>query len=114
MGRQFHSIFTLTATASGTISAHRFVANDSSQAGNAANTMGVARTDAADGEALPVDMLGTAIVEAGAVIAAGAAVQTDANGRAITKAAGPTVARLMPGESAGAVGDLIEVILIPN
>lgn len=108
------ALLALTAVATGAVTAARFVTPAGAQAGAAANTLGVARTDAAIGQAFPVDVLGTAVVEAGAAIAAGAAVQTDAQGRAITRDAGPTVARLAPGSSAAAAGDLVEVILIPN
>lgn len=108
------SLLALTVLASGAVSARRFVTPTGAQAGAAANTLGVARTDAADGEAFPVDIAGTTVVEAGGPIAAGSAVQTDAQGRAVVHDAGPKVARLAPRESAGAAGDFVEVILIPN
>lgn len=108
------ALLALTAVATGAVTAARFVTPAGAQAGAAANTLGVARTDAAIGQAFPVDVIGTAVVEAGAGIAAGGAVQTDAQGRAITREAGPLVARLAPGSSASVAGDLVEVILIPN
>lgn len=108
------SLLALTALATGAVTAGRFVTPTGAQAGAAANTLGVARTDAVAGQAFPVDVAGTAVVEAGAGIAAGGAVQTDAQGRAITREAGPLVARLAPGSSASVAGDLVEVILIPN
>ncbi len=108
------SILALTALATSAVTSRRFVTNAGAQAGAAANTLGVSRTDAAVGQGFPVDVLGTAVVEAGGAIAAGAAVETDAQGRAVTKNAGPTVARLAPGESAAQAGDLVEVILIAN
>ncbi len=108
------SILALTVVANGAQSAHRFVGADLAEAVAAANAFGVTRTDAADGETVAVDVLGTAIVEAGGAIAAGAGVEVGANGKAVTKSLGVTVARLAPGASASADGDLVEVVLIPN
>lgn len=78
------------------------------------NAQGVSDTDAAIGDKFATHVFGTAIIETGAAIAAGALIETDATGRAITKAAGVTVARLAPGESAAGAGEFVEVILIPN
>ena len=80
--------------------------------GAGANALGVARYDAAAGEDVAVDALGTTEVEAGAAVAAGALVQADADGRAITRAAGVAVGRAM-GAAAGA-GSVVQVFLIPN
>ena len=49
-------------------------------------------------------IMGTTIAEAGAAIAANAAVELDGSGRVITKSAGVTVGRLMPGSVAAAAG----------
>ncbi len=113
--KQSKSLMTLTVVAAGAIAANRFVTTAGAQAGAAANTYGVAEAAAAAaGDKVPVTSHGTAIVEAGAAIAAGALVETDAQGRAVTRAAGPIVGRLAPGESAGAAGAFVEVILINN
>lgn len=114
MSRQFFSVLNMTVTAVGALTAHRFVGHTGSQAAAAGNALGVARTDAAIGELCPVDVIGTAIVEAGGAIAAGAAVQVDASGRAVTLAAGEKVGRLAPGAVATQAGDMIEVLLIAN
>ncbi|MDP2805504.1 MAG: DUF2190 family protein [Gallionellaceae bacterium] len=108
------SLLVLTMTASAAINANRFVTPAAALAGAGVNAQGVSDTDAAIGDKLAVHVLGTAIVEAGAAIAAGALIETDATGRAITKNAGVTVARLAPGEVATAAGQFIEVVLIPN
>jgi hypothetical protein len=113
MSKQSTPILTLTVTAAGTISANRFVTPAGAQAGADANTLGVSRTAATSGQNLPVDVLGTAVVEAGAAIAAGATIETDANGKAVTwTTSGPKVALAL--QAAGADGDFIEVLLIPN
>lgn len=108
------SLLALTMTASGVITSNRFVTPAGAVAGAGVNAQGVSDTDAAIGDKFAVHTLGTAIVETGAAIAAGALIETDAAGRAITKAAGATVARLAPGEVATAAGQLVEVVLIPN
>ncbi len=78
----------------------------------AANSLGIAQTGGAIGDAVPVVVLGTAIGEAGAAVAAGALLETDASGRFITRSAGAIVGRAL--SAAGAAGDQIEVFLIPN
>lgn len=103
---------TLSVVAAGTITKRRFVTAAGVQAGAAANTLGVARTDALSGEDLAVDNLGTTEVEAGAAIALGAAIETSASGKAVARAAGPTVARAL--QAAAGDGSVIEVVLIPN
>lgn len=112
--KQNKSNLTLTVLAAGAILAQRFVTPAGIQAGDGVNAYGVADSIAGVGERFPVINQGTAIVETGGAIAAGALVQSDAQGRAITKAAGLTLARLAPGEVATAAGQFVEVILIVN
>lgn len=113
MSRQSISLLTLSVVSAGAVAAGRFVTHTGAQAGAAANTLGVTRSAvAAANETVPVDVIGTAVVESGAAIAAGAALETDASGRAVTKASGPTVARAL--QAASAAGEFIEVLLIPN
>lgn len=112
--KQSKSNFTLSVVAAGVIVANRFVTPAAIQAVAGDNAYGVADSQAAVGERFPVVNQGSAIVETGAAIAAGALVQSDATGRAITKAAGTTLGRLAPGEVATAAGQFVEVILIVN
>jgi hypothetical protein len=79
-----------------------------------ATALGIAMTGAAIGERVAVAALGTARAEAGAAIAAGAALEYDASGRVITRSAGVTIGRMLPGQTAGAAGDLVEILLLPN
>lgn len=74
----------------------------------------IAQTTQAIGDRVTVTVLGTAIAEAGAAIAAGALLEFDASGRVVTKSAGVTIGRLAPGYTASAAGDLVEIIAIPN
>jgi hypothetical protein len=84
MARQGIPILTLTLIATSVIATRRFVTPSGAQAGAGVNTMGVSDCEGAIGEALPVHAIGTAIVEAGGAITAGALVEADAEGRAIT------------------------------
>lgn len=137
MPAQSHSIFTDSFTASGAITAYRAVGFDGAEAtAQGQKVAGVARTKAADGEQVAVDMIGTTIVEAGAAISAGDSLIVDSSGRAmpstgeISIASGATQvtstaangAILTGGElpeyifadaraDASAAGDLIEVAL---
>lgn len=107
-------ILTLTAIASGAVTAHRFCGPDGATATAAGNAIGVFDTDAADGQAVTVNALGTTIVEAGGAIGPGGEIEVGAAGKAVAKNAGVTTGRLAPGEEALADGDLVEAILIPN
>jgi len=112
--RQARPMQVHTFTAAGAITAGRFIGTDQAQATLGVNAYGVANTDAALGDDLAGTTHGTAIVEAGAAIAAGALVQADADGKAITRTTGAILGRLAPGESATAAGLFVEVILINN
>ncbi len=113
MGTQSKSSLCLTIAATGTIAANRFVTPGGAQAGADANTLGVTRTAAVSGDKIPVDVLGTATVEAGAAVSAGATLKSDASGRGITWAtSGAKVGLAL--EAASAAGQMIEVLLIPN
>ncbi len=106
------SLLTLSLVATVAITAERFTTVAGAPAAAAGNTFGVAKSSAAIGEVYPVEVVGTAIVAAGAAIAKGAAIEVGTAGKAITKASGVTVARAM--QAATADGDRIEVLLIPN
>lgn len=113
MSQNSIAILTLSLVSAGAIAANRFVTPGVAQAGNQVNTLGVSRVAAVGaGERIPVDALGTTTIEAGAAVAVGATIQSDANGRGITWAAGAKVAIAL--EAAGALGDLIEIMLVPN
>lgn len=112
--KQSIPLLTLTLIASGVIVSNRFVTPAGAVAGAGVNTQGVANSAAAIGDNFAATVMGTEIVEAGAAIAAGALIETDATGRAITKAVGVSVGRLAPGEVATAAGQFVEVILLPN
>jgi len=114
MSRQANPILTLSLTLTGTVVAERFVTVAGAQTGAAGNAFGVARTAGVSGDVIPVDVVGTAIVEAGAAISAGALVEADSSGRAVTKSAGVSLGRLAPGQSASAAGQFVEIVLFEN
>jgi len=77
------------------------------------NALGVSRVGGVSGDKIPVDVLGTSIIEAGAAIAAGATLKSDATGRGITwVTSGARLAIAL--EAAAGAGELIEAVLIPN
>lgn len=106
-------VLTLTIAAAGVIAANRFVTPALAQAGADANTLGVARTAAAAADRIPVDVLGTTVVETGASFSAGATLKSDASGRAIVWATSGAKVALALEASTGA-GQFVEVVLIPN
>lgn len=113
MSNQSISLLALPLTLSGTVAADRFVTPAGAQAGAGANTLGVARSAGVSGNKVTVDVLGTAIVEAGAAVAAGDTLKSDADGKAITWAtSGAKVAIAL--QAATAAGQKIEVLLIQN
>ncbi len=73
-----------------------------------AKALGVAEYDADADTPAPANVLGVILVEAGAALAAGAEVQSDADGRAITKAAG--VGNGFALDAAVAAGDVIRIV----
>lgn len=113
MSQQAIALLTLTVALTGTVTANRFVTAAGAQAVADSNTLGVARTAGVSGDKVPVDVIGTAVVEAGAAIAAGATLESDASGRAVTWAtSGGKVGIAL--EAATAAGQMIEVLLLPN
>jgi hypothetical protein len=107
-----HSVLTLTLTAAATLAANRFVTPVGGVPAANAVCIGATRTGAASGALVPVDILGTTLVEASAGISAGAAVATTNDGRAVTWATGAKVGIAL--QAATGAGQLIEVLLIPN
>lgn len=108
-------LLALTIVATAALSAQRFVTATGAQTGAGGNAIGVARYAGAIGDKVPCDALGTAYVESGAAIAAGALIGADASGRAITWASGAALGRVVPNDpGASASGQFVEVLLIPN
>jgi hypothetical protein len=109
MSAQGSPILVLPVKAIAVLTARRFVTLLGAVPAAAAGNVGVAQMDAAIGDTIPVTVVGTDHVEAGAAVAAGALIEIDNQGRAITRAAGIALGRAL--EAAGAAGDRIEVLL---
>jgi hypothetical protein len=113
MSQQATSLLTLTLVAAGTIAAQRLVTPAGAQAGADAVCIGVTRVAAVASDKIPVDVQGTAVIEAGAAVAAGATLKSDSTGRAITwVTSGAKVGFAL--QAASAAGELIEVLLLDN
>lgn len=109
-------LLTLTVVAAAQLTARRFVTHAGAVGTAGAAALGVARADGAIGTQVPVDVLGTAIVEAGEPLAAGAFIKVGANGKALTYASAGAicVGQLAPGESAAGDGSFVEVLLLTS
>lgn len=113
MSKNFISLLPITVLLSATVAAHRFVTPAGAQTVADANSLGVAREGNVAGTRIAVDSIGTASVEAGAAVAVGATVKSDATGRAITWVT--SGARLgVALEAATAAGQFIECRLLDN
>lgn len=89
----------------------RFITFDGTYAGAGESALGVLAMNADLNEMAPVYTYGIVMVEAGAAVAQGAAVQSDADGKAITK----TTEGVLLGYSldvASAAGEIIKIKLI--
>lgn len=105
-------LLTLPVKLTAVVLANTFVDLTGATATAAAYSHGVATTNGAIGEVIPVVSEGTAAVIASAAIAKGAKVEVAAAGQAATLAAGVAVGRAM--EAATGAGQLIEIHLLTN
>ena len=107
------ALLTLPVLLTSACPAMRFITATGSPAGTGANTLGVTRYGAGAGATVPVDVLGTAVVETSAAIAKGDTIKADADGRAITwDTSGAKVAIAL--HAASGAGQPMEVLLLPN
>ncbi|CAK0768973.1 Lipoprotein [Gammaproteobacteria bacterium] len=114
MSRQSYSLLTLTYLSVGAVGACRFVGYDGAQVSVAgALVLGVSASSAGTGDAYPVDILGTTLVETGDAIGIGDEIQSDASGRAIPLATGgKRTGRAL--SAATGDGQFIEILLIQS
>jgi hypothetical protein len=99
-------------TAAGAITANRFINATGTQAGAGENAIGVARVAGVTSNVIPTNIAGVAYVSSGAAVSAGALLESDASGRAITRTSGAILGRAIT--AAGAADELIKVLLIAN
>ena len=100
-------LLAVTIAAAAALTRFRFVDFTGNVASAGERPLGVATTDFDTGEQASVATHGEILVEAGAAIAAGAEVESDASGRAVTKTTG--VAFGVARDAAAAAGDIIRV-----
>lgn len=116
MSAQSISLLTLSVIASAALS--KFRAVTAAGAHGATDIFGVTKTDGAIGDLVAVDVVGTTVIETGAAIPAGTKyVIADAQGRAIVggaAAANAVLGKLLPGQSASAAGQFVEILLTPQ
>jgi len=101
-------ILTTSVVAAVELTRRRFVGFDGNVCANGAKALAVVEADTAAGNVAPANVQGVILVEAGAAISAGAEVQSDASGKAITKAAG--VSNGIAWDAATAAGDVIRIV----
>ncbi len=100
-------LLTTSIPAAAALTRLRFVGLTGNVCAAGAKALGTAETDADAGEQAPVNTHGILLVEAGAAIAAGAEVESNADGKAITKAAGASNGFAL--DAATAAGDVIRI-----
>lgn len=112
MGRQAIPVLALTVEAAAALTEHRFVLQTGAACGANGAAIGVLQTGAESGDPVAVTVLGTAILEVGAAVSAGANLESDASGRGVTAVNGPVLCRAL--EAASQAGDKIEVLVMAN
>ncbi|MEL4887834.1 DUF2190 family protein [Pectobacterium betavasculorum] len=115
MGATQQVILTTTVLATAALAQQRFVGVDNAPCQAGAVALGVAGVDGAVGDAVPVNVLGIIAVEAGAAVARGKEVQSDANGCAIEQVAATAAAPAGTSngfalDDATAEGDVIRIL----
>lgn len=114
MPRIFAHIATLVFTVprvAAAITANQFVAFDDTPAGADEPVQGVAKTDAAIGDALAVIGLGIVEMKAATAIGKGAKVYSDANGQPTAVGANNPVGRAL--KAAVNIGDTVTILFKP-
>ena len=111
MSKQGIAILTLGLTASAPLTACRAVTAAGAHA--ATDIFGITTSDGLINDFVAVDVLGAPAIEAGAAIPLGTKyVIADVQGRAIAGGtASACLGKLLPGQSAGAAGEFVQVLL---
>lgn len=108
-------ILTLTVIASAALVNNRAVTLAGAYPSSGALALGITRSDAASGDPVPVDVQGTAIVEAGAAFSADVPLMVGTSGKLIAHDGDGdkhAVARSL--QAATADGQMVEVLLVPS
>ena len=108
------SLMTLTVVAAAALVANRFVLTAGTYPAAGGIALGVARSDGGVGDLVPVDVLGTAVVVAGAAIAADVPVMVTAEGKVIAHDGDGDKHAVGRSLEAAADGALVEILLVPT
>jgi hypothetical protein len=103
------SALTITAVATAEVASKQLVGFDGAPAGDGDAILGVAQTDAAIGAAFATDVIGVFDLVAGAAIPAFSAVQSNADGAPIVKAAGAQIGTALT--AAANPGDIVKILI---
>ena len=103
------SALTITSQATAAISSLQFVGFDGAPAGDGDAVLGVARTDAGIGDNVAVDVIAVLDLIAGAAIPLGSAIQSNADGAPIAKAAGVQIGTAIT--AAANPGDIVKILI---
>lgn len=94
--------------AASALTRQRFVGFDGNPCADGAVALGAAEVDTDAGNMAPINVTGILLVEAGAAVAVGVEVQSDASGRVIPKAAGISNGYAL--DAASDAGELIRIV----
>lgn len=101
-------LLAVTITAASALSRLRFVDFSGATPADGESVLGIANADYDQGEQAAVNARGDLLIEAGAAIAVGVEVQTDAQGRAVPKTTGVSAGEAR--DAATAAGDIIRIL----
>jgi hypothetical protein len=106
------SLLVLSVAAGGALATARGVTGAGAYPSAGAGIRGVTRTSAAaSGDLVPVDCLGTALMEAGGTVTVQGPVKCDASGRAVDQGGTGTIVGYAL-SAASAAGTIVEVLLV--
>jgi hypothetical protein len=108
------SLMTLTVVAAAVLVANRFVTTAGAYPAAGGLALGVTRSDGGVGDLVPVDVLGTAVVEAGADIAADVPVMVTVDGKVIAHDLDGDKHAVGRSLEAAVTGGLVEILLVPT
>ena len=103
-----HPILITSITAAAALAQRQFVGLDGDVCGAGEKALGVAEYAADSGDQATVNAIGVILVEAGGAISAGAQVESDASGKAVTLSAGASNGYAL--DAAAADGDVIRIV----
>jgi len=115
MSKSNIALLTLTVLASAAVTNNRAITQAGAHTAAGGLAFGITRSDGASGDLVPVDVMGTAIAEAGAAFDKDVPLMVGTNGKLIAHDGDGdkhAVARSL--EAATADGSLVEVLLVPT